>query len=56
MKIDIRNQGRTTRPVTLTLKLATIKRLEFEVAKGSWSGFIDRAINLHLDELIGIKS
>jgi hypothetical protein len=49
MKITKAKPRRTCRPVTLTLKLTTIARLEREVQRGSWSAVIDKALNDYLD-------
>jgi bifunctional DNase/RNase len=49
-KIDLRTvKVKTHRPITISLKTETIERLENEVAKGSWSMFIDESVNTLLD-------
>lgn len=51
-KIDLRPRA-TTRAITISLKFATIERLDQMVEKGSWSILIDQAINAKLDQLQG---
>ena len=40
----------STRPITISMKVATYERMERTVAKGSWSQLIDVAINKYLDD------